>query len=85
MDVFLQVFSLGMCIDTLPGILQLGGGSREEIFEKKKEQGSQVHKMVIHGDAKDPTPMTLTIVRIISVGWVEVLKKNCGVQISCIL
>jgi hypothetical protein len=71
--------------DTLPGILQLGGGSREEILKKKNEQGSQVHKMFIHEEGKDLTPTTLTIVRIISVGWVEVLKKNFEVQISCIL
>lgn len=37
--------------------------------------------MFIHEEGKDPIPMTLTIVRIISVGWVQVLKKNCGVQI----
>jgi hypothetical protein len=72
MDIFLQVFSLGMCIDTLPWILQLGGGSRKEILKKKYKQGSQVHKMFIHEEGKDPIPMTLTIVRIISVGWVEV-------------
>ncbi len=43
-----------------------------DLKKKEYKQGSQVHKMFIHEEGKDPIPMTLTIVRIISVGWVEI-------------